>query len=146
MSLCDLCNGFKMSHSFDKVIRYHEIISIFFSCFLILYYLLVKHPSFSSQKSPKNSPDSISSQYLSPNHLMWRSGKCVECIVTKEQQHLGGKAANSSSLQFSMRLLSKARRREPSHWSSQELPWVGSRHGQIMPCWPSSHGKLQGAT
>lgn len=69
MSLGDLCDDFKMSHSFDKVICHREIICIFFSCFLILYYFLVKHPSFSSWKSPKNSPDSISSQYLSPNHL-----------------------------------------------------------------------------
>lgn len=33
MSLCDLCDDFKMSHSFDKVIRHHEIISIFFLMF-----------------------------------------------------------------------------------------------------------------
>lgn len=29
MSLCDLCSDFKMSHSFDKVIRHHEIIRSF---------------------------------------------------------------------------------------------------------------------
>lgn len=99
--------------------------------FWILYYLLVKHPSFSSRKSPKNSPDSISCQYLSPNHLnvtFWEN--VWSTLLLKNSSILV--AANSSSSQLSTRLLSKAWRREPSHWSSWELPRVGSRHGHAL--------------
>lgn len=142
LSLCDLWDEFEFSHSFDNVIYNPEIISIFSPFFLILYALLIKYPNFSSWKSLKNSPDLISSQYLSPDHLNVMFWEICGAHCYWEEQRLGGKVANSSFLQLSIRLLFKVWRREHSHCSSWELQQVSSRHGQIM----SSHGKPQGVT